>query len=49
MRNYKMNVKRTEDGKIKYTYKIKEGVCKIKGALEILKNMDYPKEILENM
>ena len=49
MRNYKMNVKRTEDGKIKYTYKIKEGICKIKGALEILKNMDYPKEILENM
>ena len=49
MRNYKMNVKRTEDGKLKYTYKIKEGICHIKGAFEILKSMDYPQEILENM
>ena len=49
MRNYKMNVKRTEEGKLKYTYKIKEGICHIKGAFEILKSMDYPQEILDNM
>lgn len=49
MRNYKMNVKRDEDGKLLYTYKIKEGICRIKGAFEILKSMNYPEEILKNI
>jgi DNA mismatch repair ATPase MutS len=47
--NWKMVVKTKEDDEneiIKYTYKIKKGVSKIQGALKVLKEMDYPKEII---
>ena len=46
IRNYKMDIQQDEDGNIQYTYILKPGVCKIEGAVEILKNMDYPEEIL---
>lgn len=49
MRNYKMNVEITAEGKWMYTYKLKPGVCRIKGAFEILKNMNYPEEILNRL
>jgi hypothetical protein len=49
MKNYKMNVEKLEDGKLKYTYQLKPGTCKIQGAIEILKNMDYPPEILNTI
>ena len=49
MCNYKMNVDKTDDGKLVYTYKLKKGICRIKGAYEILKNMDYPEEILSKL
>ena len=49
MINYKMNVDKLEDGTLKYTYKLKRGICKIKGAFEILKNMNYPEEILSQL
>jgi DNA mismatch repair ATPase MutS len=29
-----------------YTYKLVEGISKIKGGLKVLKDMNYPKEIL---
>ena len=49
IRNYKMDVENLENGKLKYTYKLKPGISKIEGAVEILKDMNYPSEIIENI
>lgn len=49
VRNYKMNVKVSETGKITYLYTIKKGISKIQGGMEILKMMDYPEEILKDI
>jgi DNA mismatch repair ATPase MutS len=49
IRNYKMDVSRDEDDKLVYTYKMKPGICTIEGAIEILKSMEYPEEILEKI
>jgi hypothetical protein len=45
--NYHMDVKK-ENNKIKYNYLFKEGISKIKGGLNVLYDMNYPKEIIEN-
>ena len=45
IQNCKMDVIETPDG-LEYTYKIKKGICKINGAIYILKEMNYPEEIL---
>ena len=34
------------DGKYEYKYKIKKGISHINGAIRVLKDMDYPEEIL---
>ena len=48
--NYKMDViEDTEKGKVKYTYLMKKGISKIQGAILILEDMCYPKEILDEM
>ena len=47
IRNYKMDIRQDEDGNIKYTYTLKPGICKIEGAIEILKTMNYPEEIID--
>jgi hypothetical protein len=47
IQNYKMDVRVSEDGTFKYTYKVKKGISKIKGGIRVLKDMDYPKEILD--
>ena len=47
--NYKMLVDIREDGSFDYKYQIKRGVSKIHGAVEILKKLDYPSEIIENV
>ena len=49
MQNYKMNVNVLEDGKFEYTYKMKTGISKIKGAVRVLKDMDYPDEIIKTI
>jgi len=46
IRNYKMDVIQDESGKIQFTYKMKKGISKIKGAVRILENMEYPPEII---
>jgi hypothetical protein len=48
IRNYKMDVETMENGQYKYTYLLKRGISKIQGAKQILKDMDYPREIVEN-
>jgi DNA mismatch repair ATPase MutS len=48
--NYKMNVIEDKDlGKIKYTYSMKPGISNIQGAVLILEQMEYPKEIIDEM
>jgi len=48
--NYKMDVvENPETGKVKYTYVMKKGISKIQGAVLILEEMCYPKEILDEM
>jgi hypothetical protein len=47
--NYKMDVKQEEDGKLIFNYKLIPGICTIQGAIEILKEMDYPKDIIETI
>ncbi len=48
--NYKMSaIEDKETGKIKYTYVIKHGISKIMGAILVLEDMEYPKEILDEI
>jgi len=49
VQNYKMEVNVLPDGKFEYMYKMKKGVSKIKGAIRVLKDMDYPKEIIDSI
>lgn len=49
IQNYKMNVNVLQNGQFDYTYKIKKGISTIKGALRVLKDMDYPEEIIRTI
>ena len=50
VQNYKMNIlKNPETGEIKYTYALKPGISKVKGAILILQEMKYPEEIINEM
>lgn len=44
--NYKMEVIVDENGNFDYTYKLKKGISQIKGGLRVLKDMEYPQEII---
>ena len=44
-----MDVKVLDDGKYIYKYKIKKGISHIKGAIRVLKDMNYPHEILSQL
>ena len=44
--NHKMIVNEKEDNTFEYTYRVKRGISKILGAGKILKDMNYPKEIV---
>ena len=46
--NVKMKVNNNNNN-IKFTYKLEEGISNIKGASDILKKLNYPKEILNNI
>jgi hypothetical protein len=45
--NYKMLTER-EDDKLTYKYILVEGISDIKGGIMVLKQMNYPKEIIDN-
>jgi DNA mismatch repair protein MutS len=47
--NYKMDVLPKENGELEYTYKIVKGVSKVQGAVRILEQMNYPKEIVDEL
>jgi hypothetical protein len=45
--NCKMVTKKINE-KLKYTYKMELGISEVKGGINVLTEMDYPKEIIEN-
>ncbi len=48
--NYKMDViENIETGNVEYTYQMKKGISKVQGAILILKEMNYPKEIIDTI
>lgn len=47
--NWKMDAIVKEDDDVQYTYKIKKGISKIQGAIKVLKDMEYPKEIIDSI
>ena len=42
-----MDTEDGENGDIRYTYKITKGISRIQGAIKVLKEMNYPTEILD--
>lgn len=48
MRNCNMKIKHTENGKFEYTYLLQEGISNIKGGVKVLRELDYPSEIISN-
>lgn len=48
VKNQKMDViQNKEDGDIKYSYILKDGISKVHGGYQVLRNLDYPPELLE--
>jgi DNA mismatch repair ATPase MutS len=47
--NWKMDARETDEGDVEYTYKIVEGVSHIQGAIKVLRDMEYPAEIIDNI
>lgn len=46
IKNYNMKTLKKNDN-FEYTYKLDEGISKVKGGLKVLHDMNYPKEILD--
>jgi DNA mismatch repair ATPase MutS len=47
VQNAHMTTIKTTSGDLQYTYKFKMGVSQIKGALKVLKDLQYPTSILD--
>ena len=45
-RNLHMNVCQNEN-KFEYTYKLKSGISEIKGGVQVLQHLQYPKTIID--
>jgi DNA mismatch repair ATPase MutS len=48
IQNYKMITETTDDNSLKYKYKMEKGISHVKGVINILKEMNYPKEIIDD-
>lgn len=46
--NNHMDVTKDENNRITYKYLLKPGISNVKGGINVLSDMDYPKEIIEN-
>jgi DNA mismatch repair ATPase MutS len=42
-----MKIMNDVNNDFKYTYKLQHGISHIKGGVKVLKDLDYPKEIIE--
>ena len=51
IQNYKMGViaDKEVEGGYRFTYRLEEGISKIQGAIKILKEMNYPQEMLDSI
>jgi hypothetical protein len=47
VKNYNMRIINDVNNDFKYTYKLQDGISDIKGGVKVLKDLDYPKEIIE--
>jgi DNA mismatch repair ATPase MutS len=48
MHNYHMKIKIDEtNNDFNYTYKMAKGISEIKGGIKVLKDLDYPQEIID--
>jgi len=47
--NWKMDAKMDEKGDIEYNYTISKGISTIQGAIKVLRDMDYPEEIIQTI
>lgn len=47
--NYKMDVKVLDNGDFLYKYRLHKGISKLKGAIRVLKDLNYPEEILKEL
>ena len=47
--NWKMDVNICEGGDLEYKYKISKGISKVQGAIKVLKDMEYPPEIIQTI
>ena len=47
--NWKMDAIMDENGNIKYNYTISKGISNIQGAIKVLKDMNYPEEIINTI
>jgi len=47
--NYKMGTVSNGANGFKFTYKLEPGISKIQGAVKILKDMNYPQEMIDNI
>ena len=45
--NFKMETQKNGN-RIKYTYKLEKGISEVKGGINVLTEMNYPKEIIDN-
>jgi len=47
--NWKMDAKMDENGDIEYNYTISKGISTIQGAVKVLRDMEYPEEIIKTI
>jgi hypothetical protein len=47
--NWKMDAKMDENGDIEYKYTISKGISTIQGAIKVLRDMEYPEEIIKTI
>lgn len=48
IKNYQMEIYVNDKQEIEYTYKIIKGISSFKGGISVLKNLNYPSEIIED-
>jgi DNA mismatch repair ATPase MutS len=49
IRCLKMNARELPSGDIEYNYRISSGISKVQGAIKVLKDMNYPDEIIQTI
>jgi len=49
VRNFHMKTVEQEKGTLQYTYQLERGISTVKGGVKVLRDMHYPKEILEKV